>query len=162
MSTLRELTEDQLAIMALVTDGELNIEDVADHLDMLKGEKVNKIESCLFVLADMEAKVSVLDGEVGRLKSIQEQTKRAISSLRDYVTYYLEDGEKHEYDLFTVSRVKGRDIVQIINQDDLPEEWIKTKITKSPDKTGILKALKAGDEVPGCTVTKSSPSLRIK
>jgi Siphovirus Gp157 len=36
---------------------------------------------------------------------------------------------------------------------DLPEQFRRTKITTSADKTALAAALKAGETVPGCTLT---------
>ena len=39
--------------------------------------------------------------------------------------------------------------VKVVDQELLPNEFIKTKITESVDKTAIKNKLKAGEVVPG-------------
>jgi hypothetical protein len=39
---------------------------------------------------------------------------------------------------------------------------MSVSVTQAPDKAGILKLLKAGEEVSGARIEKSKSSLRIK
>ena len=45
--SLRDLTDEQNAILAQVENGDFSLEDVSDHLDMLKEDREAKIESYL-------------------------------------------------------------------------------------------------------------------
>ena len=47
---LRQLTHDQEAILSQVEDGDFTLEQVSDHLDMLDGERKQKIENYLHVI----------------------------------------------------------------------------------------------------------------
>ena len=66
----------------------------------------------------------------------------------------LEDAE------FTVSLRVGRPSVIITDEAELPEPFVK--VTRSPDKTAIAAALKAGGAVPGAEMANGMPTLTLK
>ena len=51
--------------------------------------------------------------------------------------------------------------VEVVNLDLVPEEYIKTEIKKSANKTAIGKLLKADQAVPGCELIVNH-NLQIK
>ena len=51
---LRELTDDQNAILAQVESGDFTLDQVEDHLSMLKEDRESKIESYLHVINRLE------------------------------------------------------------------------------------------------------------
>lgn len=74
----------------------------------------------------------------------------------------MKDGEKHEFDLFKVSRVKGREVLQVNSTNDIPEKYVTIKMTNTLDKRQMLTDLKAGAEINGAEISTGKPSLRIK
>ena len=160
---LRELTEDQESILAQVECGDFTLDDVSDHLDMLDGERNKKIESYLHVINRLDSEVKVIQSEVVRLSDIADSKARSLSNIKGWLLMSMKDGEKHEFDLFKVSRVKGRDVLQINCTDDVPVKYKECKPeTWHIDKRELLKALKDGAEVKGAEITTGKPSLRIK
>ena len=64
--------------------------------------------------------------------------------------------------LMTVTLAKPRQVVCIADPDKVPEQYTKLiPSSRQPVKADIQKALKAGNEVPGCTLEDGAPSLRI-
>jgi len=160
---LRELTGDQLAIKKLVEDGELSNDDVKDHLDSLEEDRNKKIENILFVISEMESKKSAIQKELIRLGEMENKATKDVVRLKDYLASNMEDGEKHEFDLFKVSRVKGRDVVNVLSNEDIPMDYMTHKPeTWNPDKRAILADLKKGVEISGVEISTGKPSLRIK
>ena len=75
----------------------------------------------------------------------------------------MKDGEKHEFDLFKVSRVKGREVVRVTNSALVPEEYLTHhEESWSTNKKLILQDLKKGADIKGAELTTGNPSLRIK
>lgn len=160
---LRDLTNDQLAIKQLVENGDLTADDVKDHLDSLTEDRNAKIENILFVINELDSRESTLDAEIARLNESKKSTSNNIEKLKNYLLLNMEDGEKHEFDLFKVSRVKGREVVNILSESDIPKDYMTHKPeTWSPDKRKILSDLKKGNNINGAEITKGKPSLRIK
>ena len=160
---LRELTEEQEAILALVESGDFTLDDVSDHLDMLKEDRNKKIESYLYVINNIESDLKVVQAEMERLAVIAESKAKALKNIKLWLLMSMRDGEKIEFELFKVGRVKGRDVANVTDENALPigcfshnpESW-------SVDKREILKRLKGGEEVEGAEIIQGSASLRIK
>lgn len=51
--------------------------------------------------------------------------------------------------------IRATDIVSIVNQDALPEQFIRVKTTVEPDKVALKAALKAGQDIPGAALSQS-------
>ena len=83
-------------------------------------------------------------------------------SLKDYLHISMKaiDKKSIKTPLFTISRTAGRDIAVIKSEADIPQQY--QKIAVSVDKVLLLKTLKAGGEVEGAELGKSSEGLRIK
>jgi len=160
---LRELTNDQAAILAQVENGDFTLDEVSDHLGMLEEDRNKKIENYLFVINNIETDLRALQSEMERLAVIAESKGNALANIKAWLLMSMKDGEKHDFDLFKVSRVKGREVVQITDGDKVnvkykeckPEQWVI-------NKRELLKALKSGAEVEGAEITTGNSSLRIK
>ena len=160
--SLRELTAEQDAILAQVESGDFTLDQVEDHLDMLAEDRNAKIESYLHVINRLESDVLPVTAEIERLQVIQKQKIKAVQNTKDWLLMSLKDGEKHDFDLFKVSKVKGREKVNILDQNKLPPRFIKAIENISVDKTELLKDLKVGINVPGAEIIRGKSSLRIK
>lgn len=68
--------------------------------------------------------------------------------------------DKLETNLYKISYRKSES-VEIINEEMIPQEFMKEKTTIAPDKTAIKEALKNWSEVPGATI-KINNNLQIK
>jgi hypothetical protein len=160
---LRELTADQQAILAQVENGDFTLDEVSDHLEMLEEDRNKKIESYCFVANRLESDALRVRVEIERLLTIEAAKVKAFNNIKNWLKMSMKDGEKHEFDLFKVSRVKGREVVQITDGDKVnvkykeckPESW-------HIDKREVLKALKAGVKIEGAEIARGLPSLRIK
>lgn len=159
---LRELTHDQDAILAQVEGGDFTLDDVSDHLELLDGERKQKIENYLFVINRLHNEEVTVTAEIDRLQVIRQQKEKAVSNVKAWLLMSMKDGEKHDFDLFKVSRVKGREVVNINNDKLIPEDYTTFKEVRSVDKRAILADLKAGVEVKGAEITTGNSSLRIK
>lgn len=159
---LRELTEDQEAILAQVESGDFTLDDVSDHLDMLEGERNKKIESYLHVINNLETKHEAATKELFRLSAIVTSRKNSLDNIKSWLLMSMKDGEKHEFDLFKVSRVKGREVVNITDEAPLKAFYGRSTLVESIDKKGLLIDLKAGVEIKGAEIVIGKASLRIK
>ncbi|MCP3700961.1 MAG: hypothetical protein GY920_21075 [Aliivibrio sp.] len=159
---LRELTEDQTAILKMVENSELSEEDVKDHLEYLTEDRNKKIENYLYVLSGLELKAAAKHAEIKRIKELADLDERSIDRLKSWLLECMNDGEKHEFDLFKVTKVKGRQVVSVISAVDIPEKYRTIKQTETLDKRGILADLKNGAEIKGAELSTGKSSLRIK
>jgi len=159
---LRELTSDQAAILAQVESGDFTLDDVSDHLDMLEEDRNKKIENYLHVINNIEVKLKAKTDEIKRIEALRDVEANALSNIKEWLLMSMKDGEKHEFDLFKVRRVKGREVLSITDSDFKHADYVTFKSVKSIDKRLLLSTLKAGVEVDGAEITTGNPSLRIK
>mgnify|MGYP003627909547 FL=1 len=161
--SLRDLTEDQAAILAQVESGDFSLDDVADHLELLDSERKDKIESYLFVINNLQCKLNAKTDEVKRIEVLRESDFNALERVKSWLLISMKDDEKHEFDLFKVSRVKGREVVGITDEKAIPMDYFNVKPeTWAVDKKLVLSQLKAGETIPGAEITRGNSSLRIK
>ncbi len=160
---LRELTEDQNAILAQVESGDFTLEQVEDHLDMLDSERKQKIENYLHVINRLDSEVVAIQTELARLDNIRSSKAASLENIKSWLLMSMKDGEKHEFDLFKVSRVSGREKVSVIDEKKIGAKYLVHKPESfSVDKRSLLADLKRGDVINGAELTQGEPSLRIK
>ena len=159
---LRELTADQEAILARVENEEFTLEEVSDHLDMLKECRAEKIENYLHVINRLQSEEGVVKVEIERLQAMRAVKQKALENVKEWLLMSMVDGEKHEFDLFKVSRVKGREVLQVNSTNNIPQKYQPVKTTQTIDKRGLLASLKAGEQIPGVEIATGKASLRIK
>lgn len=62
----------------------------------------------------------------------------------------------------TVSLRAGVPSALITDEKALPEEYIKTTVTRAPDKRAILDDLKVGVVIPGALLTNGTPTVALR
>jgi len=160
---LRELTSDQEAILSQVESGDFTIDDVSDHLEMLESERNQKIESYLHVINRLKSEQWAIESEITRLNKIADSKSLALGNITDWLMMSMKDGEKHDFDLFKVSRLKGREVLQVNDEKQIPMEYFINKPESwSVDKRLVLAELKKGVEFSGAEIVRGKSSLRIK
>jgi hypothetical protein len=164
MTTLYELSGQYLALAELADDPNMPPEALQDSLEGLEGAIEVKAQALLQVVAGMEGDTGAIDAEIKRL----QERKRVIENRANRLRQYLFDNmqatgiSKISCPLFAITLAKGRPVVVIDDASQIPPQYIKTTITETPIKAEILKALKAGEAVPGCYLGESKQSLRIR
>ena len=129
--------------------------------------------NCLQKMIDGE--IDVIDKEIKRLTAEKKARENKKEWLKRRVDTFVvrqftdENGNVdveglHKYKLelphSKISYHKS-DSVEVTDFDKLPQEYIKTKIEKNPDKVAIKNAIKAGKKVEGATVV-TNYNIQIK
>ena len=161
---LYELTAEYREFQQLVESEEFDEKTIADTLESIQGEIKDKGRNVAAFLQNLEADVEALKAAESRIAARRRTIENRAEWLKEYLRSNMERCgiSKIECPEFVVTLGKPRDVCEIVNEDELPELYVKTKVTKSPDKTLILKAMKDGYNVPGARIGKSKPSLTIK
>lgn len=68
--------------------------------------------------------------------------------------------KKLELPDLTASIAVGRPSVVIVDEAAIPDQFIR--VSRSPDRTALLQALKAGEDVAGATMSNSLPTLQVR
>lgn len=134
--------------------------EAQQYLDGLKLERTEKIENCVALLKNWEALETAIKAEETALKARRESLEKRADWLRSYLSYCLQPGEKFETAKCKISWRKSES-VEILDEEKIPEEYLKTETIKKVHKKAIKEALKAGGEVPGAELREKN-NLTIK
>ena len=131
----------------------------AEALDELNIAKEEKIENVGLWIKNLEAEAAAVKAEKDNMAARQKRLEKKAESLRGYLTYALQ-GEKFSTPRVAMSFRKSES-VHITEEYLIPDEFMNIKITKTPDKTELKKALKEGKDILGAElITKQN--LQIK
>ena len=126
------------------------------YLEMLGTQEREKVDGFAQFIHMSEAQQAALKAEADRLL----KRSKALENTRNYLkSRYLEVMERHGLrkvsgSTYTLSR-RATKCVQINNEEDIPDELWREKVTREPDKRVIMELLKIGKEVPGCQLAES-------
>lgn len=103
----------------------------------------------------LEDQVAAIDNRTKELADYKRSIVNKMGRLDHYVASCLKQlgTNKLEGKLSTIKRRAPVDVVTVINENEIPMEFLRTKV--EPEKTKIKAALKAGQEVPGAVLEKS-------
>lgn len=133
--------------------------DDLNALDMARNEK---LEGCILFIKNCESEANAIKAEITALQARMKRKQAAADRLREYVLYSMESMHDKTFETAKAyARVGYYQRVDVEDMDALPVEYVREKVTTSPDKTAIKKAIKAGAEVRGARLV-SYPSLTVK
>lgn len=164
MTALYELAGQYLAIQELAESGEISRADLADTFEAISGEYDDKAIAVIQVAQNFDSTVSAIDAEIARLNKLKITAKNQQVRLREYLRDNMERTgiTKIDHPLFKITLVAGRDTVEIVDEDKIPDEYMSVEVSQKANKAEILKKLKTGEHIPGVSLGKSKPALRIK
>lgn len=158
--TLYEMTAAQKELYELMASGEIDEEVYSDTLEGIG--IAEKIEGYCVVENELAGDLQKIESEIERLnakkKAIENNINRLRSRLGDCL--FSMDTTKYNAGTYTVYR---RETQQIIIDDlqKIPAEFMKTKVTETPNKTLIKESIKEGKEVSGAHL-QTNQSITIK
>ena len=122
----------------------------------------DKVVNCVKVITEMESSIDSLSAEIDRLITKRRSFKAKVDWLKTYVHDSMVRMEMDvvKDDLFTVRVQESPGRVEIVDQSMIPPEYLKHGDVIVL-KAAIRDDLKAGREVNGCQLVKST-SLRIR
>ena len=164
MNTLYEINrelENVINQMFLEVDEETGEipEDIMQKIEDLQIMKDEKLESIGVIIKSKKAFMDALKNEKANLDKGIRGCDREIEWLEGYVANIL-DGEKWKSTKVAYSFRKSAKVI-IDDESLIPNQFIKEKIERSPDKTAIKKAIDEGVEVSG-THIEISNNLQVK
>lgn len=164
MSSLFNLTGQYLALAHQLADGDFDPQTVADTIDAsgITDSIAEKAQALEFVARGAESHNAAIDAEIARLVALKAHRSKTADALRDYIKRSMEamQIERIECPLFAISIRKNPDAVKVLDEDQIPAEFMVTPKPKppvaAPDKKAIAAAIKAGQDVPGAKLTQST------
>lgn len=143
--------------------GEIRDNETLEELETeLKNALVNKSEGIIKVIRNQESDLEMITAEIERLTNLKNRIKKEIENFKSYIKFNMKkmDIKKIETSLGNIS-LRQSTATEIYDEASLPKEFLKEKITYTPSKTEIKKAIENGQEVKGARLIVNT-SLTIK
>ena len=143
--------------------GEIKDSQVLDELETeLKNALTTKSAGIIKVIRQQESDIEMVEAEIERLKAVKERMKKGVEGFKHYIKYNMAQIgiKKIETPLGNLS-LRQTTATDIYDESVLPKEFLKEKITYTPSKTDIKKALQEGKEVAGARLVVNT-NLNIK
>ena len=151
--------------MALNDNDELTDEEKQEVSLQLCDALQNKSTNIVAYYEQEQALLNGIDAQIKRLQEYKKLTQNKINRYKDYVKNNMEllGIEKIETELGKISIAKCPISIEIINADEIPDEY-KTIVTDiKVDKDKIKDNFKlTGEIIPGIKIITDKTSLRIK
>lgn len=158
--TLYEMTAAQKELYELMASGEIDGEAYADTLEGIG--IAEKIEGYCVVENELSGDLQKIESEIERLNAkksaIENNIKRLRSRLGDCL--FAMDTTKYNAGTYTVYRRETQQVV-IDDSQKIPAEFMKTRVSETPNKTLIKESIKAGKEIAGAHL-QTNQSITIK
>lgn len=142
-------------------NGEVGEIDLTE-LKELQEARETKLENIALYAKNLAVEASAIKEEENTLAERRKRLERKCERMKGILINAMqEDGKKNLlYPKFeAVLRYSKK--TEIIDESLIPDEYMNTKITKTPDKTAIKKAIEAGTEVAGAQVVDNA-TITIK
>lgn len=156
--------EEKMEVWAAENDGEVTDFPFIDRLAELGLSREQKILSTACLISETEADADALEAQEKNLAARKKAKRNHVQRMKEYLAVNMDPGEKLEDDRIKVSARKTES-VEVLAGDNLetllPAEFLRVKTVVEADKTAIKEALKAGKEVPTCSL-KYKTSVVIK
>lgn len=142
-------------------NGEVGEIDLTE-LKELQEARETKLENIALYAKNLASEASAIKEEENTLSERRKRLERKCERMKGILINAMkEDGNKKLSSARFEAVLRDSKKTEIIDESLIPEQYINTKIEKSPDKTAIKKAIEAGEEVAGATVITNT-TISIK
>ena len=165
MSTLYELTEDYINLLALAEDPDIDEQAFMDTLDGIEGAIEVKAEGYAKVMRQLEADAAACEAESKRLRNKKQTIENNIKRMKAALQMAMEATGKRKFKtpLFSFNIQKNPASVVMDEQyiENIPERFL---VRKDPEinRKAIRDAINAGEDLEGLAHLEQTESLRIK
>lgn len=165
MTALYEISKQYQELAALADSGDEDLAiAVRDTMEGIEGEFQEKGKALAMVTLNMDGDLEAIQSQIDRLTERKRILQNRKESLKEYLRTNMEAAgiTKITHPLFTITLGKGKPIVVIDEESAIPDEFMNTKVTTTPSKADIARAIKEGVEVPGAHSEIGKSSISIK
>ena len=162
MKTLYQINNDYYDLITQIelAEGELTPE-LENALEINKNELEVKSIAYVEVIKQRESLNMRINDEIKRLQALKKQNDNLILRLKNNLLNAVNLFGNFEAGFLKFSTRKSKQVEVNIDPNDLPKEFKNVKVTETPDKNAIKKAIEQGQEVNGCQIVENI-NLQIK
>ena len=135
-------------------------DELCKQYDALGLAEKEKTEGVALMIKNRAAFLEALKNEKKRISDRIQVVQNEIDRTKDFLDSYVLKGDKFETPRVRCSYRKSK-AVEIVEENEIPEKYLKVKTTTAPDKTAIKEALTSGELVPGCNLRENN-NLTVK
>ena len=135
-----------------------NEEELMERVDELFTEMHQKEDGIFWMYKEAEKEIEMFEEQIKKLKTHTAVMKRAQERIKMLVVgTYAEVERLPKHSVFNPIKVsQSAGAVDVIEENDIPNEYFIEVITKKLDKKRILKELKDGARIPGVRLVNNS------
>jgi hypothetical protein len=163
---LLDVTLIELELTNLLAEYPELAEDAELRADMVEGSTAayDVLDRILTKFREAEADEYAIVERLNRLSTRQDSARNRSKAMRRLALRLMTAGDLRSVKLpeGTLSRVKGRESVEVTDENQLPEWAFTVKVDKRASKTAIKQALDAGITVPGAGFTVGDETLQVR
>ena len=164
--TLRRLTDEGLAIEALLRDSELDKDALTTALDQVEGAWLTKIENIAYLINEWNSISGSIIDEIDRLQAMKKSVDNRRQWLSDYTLWNMIEKDEKELifgGIIKVSIAKNNPSVEVIDETEIPSAYQKIVTSIQIDKNAILAYYRStGLEVKGVRIVTDRKRLVVK
>ncbi|GAB2723099.1 siphovirus Gp157 family protein [Halomonas garicola] len=157
LPTLYDIRADYLEALETLTDPELDLpaEAVADTLEGLEGQLQEKATNVAAFMQHLKATAEAIKEAEAKMAKRRRAIENRAASLRDYLHDNMEAAgiSRIESPWFELKIQNNPPAVAVEDEQSLPDRFKQEVTTIKVDRNAIKAALKAGEAVPGATLT---------
>ena len=132
------------------------------ELKQLQEDRKTKLENIALYIKNTEAEADAIKAEEEKLTARRKRLENKAKRLREYIINSMKENKDEPLKTARCEvSIKDNEKTDITDLESIPEEFIKVKVERNPDKTAIKKAIKAGQTVPGAQIIINT-TLTIK
>lgn len=158
MTALYELAHDFRSAAEKLADMDLDEQTLADTLEGLSGELEVKATNTAMLCRNLEATAAAIKDAEAQMAARRKALENRAARVKDYLlaNMMVAGIQKIECPHFKLSVRENPAAVEIYEPGLIPAEFMRQPEPPppSPDKAAIKELLKAGQDVPGCKLTR--------
>ena len=136
-------------------------EEVSAKLEELEFDRTAKIENIALYIKNMESLVVSLKAEEKALADRRRAREKRIENLKNYLASSMVAANENGIETSKVCISFRKSEAVVVNEEILDKQYLAEKVTYSPDKTAIKKAIKEGIAVDGAYI-ETKYNLQLK
>jgi Fic family protein len=150
--------------------------DLINQIELAEGELTPELESALQInknelevksiayveiVKQRESLNERINEEIKRLQAMKKSNDNLIDRLKSNLLNAVNLFGNFEAGFLKFSTRKSKQVIVNCDTNELPKEFKTIKVTETPDKTAIKKAIEQGKEIQGCELVENL-NLQIK
>jgi len=161
MANIFKISDEFLELLHRIeeeNEGELT-EETAAELEIQEDNLLTKAENYISVIKIKEGLVQTVDQEIKRLQAIKKREQKIIEWLSNNLEFAVKTFGEMEIGTNKL-KLRKSSSVSVEDINSLPAEFKTVKVTEAANKAEIKKALKAGQQIEGCSIIEKQ-TLKI-